>query len=290
MGNLVVLGLSLIQTMQVSGREVENPRFGVTTFFVIAAFFQLFWGLDTLIIQDKLAPAVVWAAGMVSESLGKRLLDWINPMHEKAVALLRAEDSHETGDGLEKEEKEHPGPQAEGLPNRTWILFFETVNFLTYAATYTLPSVLPFVASAYPGKSQQCHLLLNMMILQSIGDVSGRMLAPTSKSGPLQKKLPLLGGIVLPTCFACLVLAAVDTDLVFGCFSYESASIFLPLLVMCFFFSRGMLVSAVFLQARGLTSSREAAEHLASTMGFCGQMGALSANVVTFTVVTYLRA
>jgi hypothetical protein len=40
----------------------------------------------------------------------------------KAVALLRAEeDSHETGDGLEKEEKEHPGPQAEGLPNRTWI-------------------------------------------------------------------------------------------------------------------------------------------------------------------------
>ena len=118
------------------------------------------------------------------------------------------------------------------------------------------------------GKSQQCHLLLNMMILQSIGDVSGRMLAPTSKylvlflrylhhpaptvpkvwsalvhphrsgglhsfqacwlddkgikgivratcvcellrSGPLQKKLPLLGGIVLPTCFACLVLAAV---------------------------------------------------------------------------------
>ena len=31
------------------------------------------------------------------------------------------------------------------------------------------------------GKSQQCHLLLNMMILQSVGDVSGRMLAPTSK-------------------------------------------------------------------------------------------------------------
>lgn len=33
-------------------------------------------------LKDKLAPAVVWAAGMVSESLGKRLLDWINPMHE----------------------------------------------------------------------------------------------------------------------------------------------------------------------------------------------------------------
>ena len=29
------------------------------------------------------------------------------------------------------------------------------------------------------------------------------------------------------------------------------ASILMPLVVMCFFFSRGMLVSAVFLQARG---------------------------------------
>lgn len=26
--------------VQVSGREVDNPRFGVTTFFVFAAFFQ----------------------------------------------------------------------------------------------------------------------------------------------------------------------------------------------------------------------------------------------------------
>lgn len=49
MGNLVVLGLSLIQVgsslflglgVEVSGRDVENPRFGVTTFFVLAAFFQ----------------------------------------------------------------------------------------------------------------------------------------------------------------------------------------------------------------------------------------------------------
>ena len=81
--------------------------------------------------------------------------------------------------------------------------------------------------------------------------------------------------------------------------SADQAALVLPLIVMCFFFSRGMLVSAVFLRARGksrvsskelrgskrngqgvfatgLTSSREAAEHLASTMGFCGQMGALS--------------
>ena len=86
--------------------------------------------------------------------------------------------------------------------------------------------------------------------------------------------------------------------------SADQAALVLPLIVMCFFFSRGMLVSAVFLRARGksrvsskelrgskrngqgvfatgLTSSREAAEHLASTMGFCGQMGALSANVGT---------
>ena len=33
--------------------------------------------------QDKLGPAVVWAAGFVSESFGKRLLNLINPMHER---------------------------------------------------------------------------------------------------------------------------------------------------------------------------------------------------------------
>ncbi|CAK9040283.1 unnamed protein product [Durusdinium trenchii] len=280
LGNLVVLGLSLLQ---VSGRDVENPRFGVTTFFVLAACFQLFWGLDTLMIQDKLVPAVVWAAGMVSESLGKRVVDWINPMHEKAVALLHADDDSKDNN----DDVGYLSPRAESLQQTTLISLVETINFLTYAATYTLPSLLPFVAGAYPDKSQQCHLLLHMMILQSVGDVTGRVLAPTSKSGPLQKKLPLLGFMVLPTCFLCLVVAAVDSSTVSRFFSYESASILLPLLVMCFFFSRGMLVSAVFLQARGLTSSRQAAEHLASTMGFCGQMGALSANVITFSVVTY---
>ena len=43
---------------------------------------------------------------------------------------------------------------------------------------------LQLSGSSHPspeGKSEQCHLLLNMMILQSVGDVSGRMLAPTSK-------------------------------------------------------------------------------------------------------------
>ena len=60
------------------------------------------------------------------------------------------------------------------------------------------------------------------MILQSIGDVTGRVMAPGAKllaeyvkrvmcrSGRLQKKLPLLGSLVLPVCFLCLLLAAVD--------------------------------------------------------------------------------
>ncbi|CAJ1403258.1 unnamed protein product [Effrenium voratum] len=278
LGNLVVLALSVLQ---ISGRDVDSPRFGITTFFVIAACFQLLWGFVTLVIQDKLIHTVAWAASLVSESLGKKLVHWVNPMHEKAVALLRAEEGEEAS-----EEKEHPGPEAEGLPHARLILIFEMVNFLVYAATYTLPSILPFVAAAFPAKSQQCHLLLNMMILQSVGDVSGRMLAPTSRSGPLQRRLPFVGAIVLPTCFAALLRAATDSSVVSEHLSYAQASVVLPVLVLFFFFSRGMLVSAVFLQARGVTNSREAAEHLASTMGFCGQMGALTANVITFTLVS----
>ncbi|CAE7732035.1 unnamed protein product [Symbiodinium necroappetens] len=276
LGNFVVLGLS---TVQVTGRSVDNPRFGVTNFFVLAALFQMLWGIVTLIVQDKLGPAVVWAAGFVSESFGKRLLNLINPMHEKAVALLRAEQEEAQEAQPAAAATDHPGPKSSGLPRKKKILLFEAVNFCTYATTYTLPCILPFVAATFPERSQQCHLLLNMMIFQSIGDVSGRMLAPTSKSGSLQKKLPLVGGVVLPLCFSILIASAVDTSIISDVLSYEQAALVLPLIVMCFFFSRGMLVSAVFLRARGLTSSREAAEHLASTMGFCGQMGALSANV-----------
>mmetsp|Transcript_9377 Transcript_9377/g.22506 ORF Transcript_9377/g.22506 Transcript_9377/m.22506 type:complete len:470 (-) Transcript_9377:128-1537(-) len=283
LGNFVVLGLS---TLQVSGRDVDDPRFGVAAFFVITAVIQLVWGIVTLMIQDKLGPAVAWAAGLVSEEFGKRLLDLINPFHEKAVALLRAEEEE---DGRPKEatyHADHPGPKSAGLPPKQMILVFETVNFCTYAATYTLPCILPFVAGAYPDKSQQCQLLLNMMIFQSIGDVSGRMLAPTSRSGPWQRKLPLVGGVALPLCFSLLIAAAVDSAIISGILSYTQAKFLLPLVVLVFFFSRGMLVSAIFLRARGITSSREAAEHLASTMGFCGQMGALTANVITFSVVS----
>mmetsp|Transcript_58157 Transcript_58157/g.120195 ORF Transcript_58157/g.120195 Transcript_58157/m.120195 type:complete len:470 (-) Transcript_58157:85-1494(-) len=286
LGNFVVLGLS---TVQVTGRSVDNPRFGVTNFFVLAALFQMLWGIVTLIVQDKLGPAVVWAAGFVSESFGKRLLNLINPMHEKAVALLRAEQEEVQEAQPAAGVTDHPGPKSSGLPRKKKILLFEAVNFCTYATTYTLPCILPFVAAAFPERSQQCHLLLNMMIFQSIGDVSGRMLAPTSKSGSLQKKLPLVGGVVLPLCFSILIATAVDTSIISDVLSYEQAALVLPLIVMCFFFSRGMLVSAVFLRARGLTSSREAAEHLASTMGFCGQMGALSANVITFAIVNYFH-
>ena len=50
-------------------------------------------------LEDKLAPAVVWAAGMVSESLGKRLLDWVNPMHEThslEICAWRANEGHDS--------------------------------------------------------------------------------------------------------------------------------------------------------------------------------------------------
>ncbi|CAE7028735.1 unnamed protein product [Symbiodinium natans] len=283
LGNFVVLGLS---TLQVSGRSADNPRFGVSNFFALAAIFQLLWGIVTLIVQDKLGPAVVWAAGLVSESLGKRVLDLINPMHEKAVALLRAE---EEANKETIREVDHPGPRSAGLPRKQKIVLCEAVNFCTYAATYTLPCILPFVAASFPERSRQCHLLLRMMIFQSIGDVSGRMLAPTAKSGPLQQNLPLVGGVVLPLCFSFLIASAVDSSIISDNLSYDQATLVLPLVVMCFFFSRGMLVSAIFLRARGLTSSREAAEHLASTMGFCGQMGALSANVITFAIESSVR-
>merc|ERR1712232_1502005 len=107
-----------------------------------------------------------------------------------AVAFLAANRS-ETAENLDaekEEDEEHPGPASKGLPPSAWILCFEAANFVIYAATYTLPSILPFVAGSFHDKAQSCHLLLRMMVFQSIGDVSGRMLAPSAKSHPLHRK------------------------------------------------------------------------------------------------------
>eukprot|EP00931_Biecheleriopsis_adriatica_P056666 TRINITY_DN33588_c0_g1_i1.p1 TRINITY_DN33588_c0_g1~~TRINITY_DN33588_c0_g1_i1.p1 ORF type:complete len:475 (+),score=79.88 TRINITY_DN33588_c0_g1_i1:102-1526(+) len=288
-GNFLVMGLSIVQT---SGRTVDDPRFGVSTFFVIAAFLQLLWGLVTLAIEDRLVPVVAWAANKVSTSLSERLglLDHrLNPMHDKAKALLRADSpADEAATSLEPKPEEHPGPDSEGLPAKRWILFFEATNFMIYACTYSLPPILPYVAGCFPSQSQQAHLLLYMMTFQSIGDVIGRTLAPTADSSPFRKKLPLLGGVGLPLCMAFLVFAAVNQAALSAALTFGQAMLLLPSIVFVFFFSRGMLVTAMFLQARGLTDSTQAAEHLASTMGLCGQMGALSANLVIFAIVNFL--
>jgi len=286
-GNFFILGISVVQ---VGGRTPDNPRFSVATFFVIAAFIQLIWGCIALQISDELVPALSRVAGLVSTKLSDRVLA-LSPMRDKAVALLRADPGSPTsnkdpeGSNEQNEEpgEEHPGPNSTGLPSGAAITLFEGLNFLIYGATYTMPSLLPFVAGAFP--EQTTELLLRMMIFQSIGDVIGRSLAPSAKSSALRKKLPLVGGLVLPACFAVFVAGTCNTTMV-SSLGYDVAICLLPLLVFLFYFSRGMLITAMFLQARSLTTSREAAEHLASTMGFCGQMGALSANIITFTIVS----
>ena len=47
---------------------------------------------------------------------------WVSCGPRKAVALLRAEEENTclSDEKKETEQQEHPGPEAQGLPNKTW--------------------------------------------------------------------------------------------------------------------------------------------------------------------------
>ncbi|CAE8609914.1 unnamed protein product [Polarella glacialis] len=291
-GNLVAMVFAVLQQ---TGRAPDNPRFSIQTFFVAGACVQLLWGVVALAIEDKLLDFAAKSAAAFSPKLSQRLVSWFNPMEDKAKALLRA-DQTEAALGLEGMDEETAilnddltGDLAVGLPSTVVITVFECLNFVIYAATYTMPTLLPLSVGGYALASEKSQLLLRMMFLQSIGEVSGRLLAPTAKSGFWHKKLPFAGGLVLPCCLSVFTVGAVNPSLLPGRLQFSTAMHVLPALVFMFSCSRGMLTTAMFLRARELTASRQAAEHLASTMGFCGQMGALSANIVSFGVVNFFK-
>mmetsp|Transcript_96002 Transcript_96002/g.220096 ORF Transcript_96002/g.220096 Transcript_96002/m.220096 type:complete len:206 (-) Transcript_96002:74-691(-) len=170
---------------------------------------------------------------------------------------------------------------------RARVLFLVSSCFSLYGATYTVPSLLPFAASAYqeiPGGQQQ--LLLWMQVLQNLGDVSGRVLAPQQANPtPLERLAVSVCSSTLSVCFIILVFAAAKPSLLPLYLPYTAGQVLLPLLCFCFYFARGLLVVWLYGVARRLTTHQATAESLASTMGLCGQIGALTANGAAFVLV-----
>lgn len=152
--------------------------------------------------------------------------------------------------------------------------------FVVYATTYTMPTLMPFMAGHYTNKTESQQLLLFMQVLQNAGDVLGRLATVLVRENRLVLMIWML---LLVASFLASVLSSVQD--VSTLLQYEWALLTLPVICGLFYFSRGLLVTTFYLYARSI-GPKDMVQEITENMGFCGQMGALIANFAAFVLVS----
>uniref|UniRef100_A0A7S2IXL7 Uncharacterized protein n=1 Tax=Zooxanthella nutricula TaxID=1333877 RepID=A0A7S2IXL7_9DINO len=236
---------SVLAALQLSGRPVRSPRFGACAFFLTAAAFQAAWWV-VVALQMRGRPRV-----------------------------LRRVSADDLSAGGSQESLLSNGHKSERVPDAEEKLL-RLGSFLVHAATYTVPSLLPFVASSFAASGLEQQMLLWMLLLQQAGESTGRIAAPSKANGAIT----VFAFVCLAVVFFAFLVFAVHPRLVLVLFPTLLAQVILPLMSFLFFFSYGVSQTALFLRARSLVADVDTAAEIASTMGFLGQMGALAANVV----------
>lgn len=261
LGGLLATGLS---ALQMAGRSTKHPRFSPAAYFAIAAAVQT--------VQ------VVAFAGQVQ--LIVRRLPQAGPAAEPLAASSAGEavEAAETPPGREVVLRPRNGKCE--LPPLAKLYFGSC--FLIYGATYAMPTLQPFIAAAYGSATQRQQLLLAMLVFQNAGDVLGRALTCLMR-----------GSAVALISWACVLTATFILAALASCCQHEMAKLIVygtalllaPALCGAYYFSRGLLVTSLYLKAREIGDSKVVTK-VSSDMGFWGQMGALGANVVTFLLVS----
>mmetsp|Transcript_122493 Transcript_122493/g.357670 ORF Transcript_122493/g.357670 Transcript_122493/m.357670 type:complete len:475 (-) Transcript_122493:27-1451(-) len=266
-----VLTTSLV-ALQLGGRPAGRPRFGARVFFALAAGLQGVCWAVVLWMQRAGGQAEVSRAGAL-QSASEGLLQ--KGRKAPCGALDQA-------DNIRDPSLEHcDGPRR--MPHGSGMACaLNASSFFLHAATYTLPSLLPFAASAYPGSDIEQQLLLWMLVFQQGGETLGRVMAPVSREWKL---LPRLAAACAPVVFVFFLSSAVCPQMLAEAISVHLASKLLPVMCLGYYFSYGVLQTFMFIQAHSFVDDKAVAERIASNMGFLGQLGSLVANILTFTVV-----
>mmetsp|Transcript_33843 Transcript_33843/g.78267 ORF Transcript_33843/g.78267 Transcript_33843/m.78267 type:complete len:422 (-) Transcript_33843:58-1323(-) len=243
LGGLLATGFA---ALQLAGTEQGAPRFGPAAFFVLAA-----------IIQGVQGGA--FAARSYSNSQSRS--------HNGESGQSNGAVAPECGDS------KPPMPRIAKL--------LMAGCFVVYATTYTMPTLMPFMAGHFTSTTESQQLLLWMQVLQNSGDVLGRLATALVQGN----RIVLMTWMLLLTAsFAvCLLTSVYDASL---WFSYGFAVLLFPVICGLFYFSRGLLVTTMYLYARGL-GQPQLVQEITENMGFCGQMGALIANFAAFVLVTF---
>jgi len=144
---------------------------------------------------------------------------------------------------------------------------FYVANFTLHAFTYLLPTLMPYVAAAYPLQERQLYFY--MLVCQQCGETTGRSLVATSNApAALSTAMALLiltgltFGAVWPEAFA----AALDA---------QPARVVVPAACFLFFLTYGMLQTTVFQRIRCMSPQQHVAEDISAMTGSCGQLGSL---------------
>lgn len=245
LGGVVV---SNVVALQLGVPDGSGPLFSASFFFVMAAIVQ----------------SLLWLVAISRQLADKGAID-SEDAHEVALesSLLAAEvDSHRIASWTRR------------------ISALNTGSFFLYAATYTIPTLLPFVASGYDGMEQQ--LLLWMLLMQQVGETLGRIAAPVRKRWGWRQFGALASLVFVFTAF---FVSALDPAMLASIMPCRVATFALPVMCFVYYFSFGVMQTAIFITARHLVHSAAEAERVASTMGFLGQMGSLSANLIASIIV-----
>lgn len=238
---------NVMAATQIAGSGAGEPRYSVFVFMAVSAVLQ-----------------------------GLQFLAFLVQMRQSSKKELQEEAVDEND---EAELAPPPPPAAVEIPasGRLYLVF----NFVLYAATYTIPTMQPFMISAYSGADYK-QLYMQIQFAQNAGDVTGRLATACVSANP---GVLMVWTVVLVATFGMMLLLVFLPDLITDTISAEVhvASAVTITITALYYFARGLLVTSLYLRARKMPDA--ISKYLGVNMGFYGQMGAMGANLVTFILV-----
>jgi len=262
-----------------AGRGDSEPRFSVGVYLAMAAALQMVWGLVVLNVESARRRRKYSAVRD----------PWHGQLSTAAVDLLNCDSGSfkPQVSGSDYCEERRPRINSDGLsdgwPDDLQVRILNGLDFLLHAGEYTMPTLLPFIAASYT-KAEEQELLVRMMVVQQWGETLGRLVSPDLSS----RHYYLITGLCavsMPSIFVLSLAAALRPQVLASTLPFVVATWALPAINFWFNLCYGLLQNVLFLIARHLTESVAVAERLASTMGFVGQMGSLSANLIACWIV-----
>lgn len=285
-------------------RPNAPPRFSARDFMIGVAAVQVFFlftSLAALNRQAQPAPGVLLRGITVPPKpnqlsrtpsrtgsgffnlAAKNELDSESPVSSPRSALrsplIIPEEPEPAESGADEEDLGEPEePQSLSPCTRKVILF---MMFSVYGMTYTMPSLAPYVVGDYKN-----HLALYAWInnLTQAGDVLGR----ASTAIPWIPGFAVLGVMwsVVMAISAVIIAATAMSNQCPTILPGQLAYAF-PALFFGYYFTRGYLVTLLYIRVKRSIVDKDDAQHLASNLGLLGQIGAIIGNVVAFALVNF---